>query len=340
MTAALRFRLALPQDAAAITACVRAVRGEEYPIRLLYAPDELAQAIADARLVFALAITPAGEVPGEVVGLAALEPSPYGRTGELGALMVRPSLRRQHVADDLRRLLAGWAREHGRRGLWGEVLAPMADTPEAACVSQRFTENAQLVPCGIALGLWPGPDGARQSFVRYARPLPQGSMPTIGRLPSRHRELAEEILHRLHCYVAFEKERPASGLSRLHATHEPALRSWSLAVPQIGSDSAAQLQAAITRLQADPGVACAHLELPLAQPGASALCELAETRGFFFSTLTPEAFNDGPGLRLQWLANPIEPTALVLLNPLAQRIAGHQAREQARVQAGAVAAAA
>ncbi|MGV2480022.1 UNVERIFIED_CONTAM: hypothetical protein IGO34_24785, partial [Salmonella enterica subsp. enterica serovar Weltevreden] len=111
MSGALQFRLATREDAAAITACVRAVRGEQYPIRLLYAPDELAQAIADARLVFALAVTPGGEVPDEVVGLAALEPSPYGRTGELGVLMVRPALRRQHVADDLRRLLADWARE-------------------------------------------------------------------------------------------------------------------------------------------------------------------------------------------------------------------------------------
>ena len=345
MTDALQFRLASPQDAAAITACVRAVRGEEYPIRLLYAPDELALAIADARLVFALALLPANaevadEAVDEVVGLAALEPSPYGRTGELGVLMVRPALRRQHVADDLRRLLAGWAREQGRRGLWGEVLAPMAGTPEAACVSQRFSENAQLVPCGIALGLWPAPDGTRQSFVRYARPLPPDTPPVACQLPEQHRALAAKILERLQCPVSFEDERRPRRSGLLHAKYEPALRSWVLSVPRIGSDSAANLLATIAHLQADPGVACAHLELPMAQPGASALCELAEARGFFFSTLTPEAFADGPGLRLQWLAKPIEPTALALLNPLAQRIAEHQSREQARVRRWAIAAAA
>jgi hypothetical protein len=337
MSEAPRFRLATPQDAAGITACVHAVRGQSYPNRLLYAPTELAQAIADARLVFALALLPS---TGEVAGLAALEPSPYGRTAELGVLMVRPSLRRQHVADDMRRLLAAWAREQGRRGLWGEVLAPVAESAEAVCISQRFTENAQLVPCGIALGLWPGPGGERQSFVRYARPLPPDAVPTACQLPERHRALAAEILERLCCPVSFGAETPASGLSRLHATHEQALRSWVLAVPRIGSDSAGQLLAAIARLQADPGVACAHLELPLAQPGAIALCELAEARGFFFSTVTPEAFRDGPGLRLQWLAEPIEPTALVLLNPLARRIAEHQFQEQARVRACAIAAAA
>ena len=46
MTEALQFRLASPEDAAAITACVRAVRGEHYQNRLLYAPEELAQVIA------------------------------------------------------------------------------------------------------------------------------------------------------------------------------------------------------------------------------------------------------------------------------------------------------
>lgn len=337
MTETPEFRLATPRDAAGITACVRAVRGESYPIRLLYAPAELAQAIADARLVFALALLPSS---GEVAGLAALEPSPYGRTAELGVLMVRPSLRRQGIADDMRRLLAAWAREQGRRGLWGEVLAPVAESPEAVCISQRFTENAQLVPCGIALGLWPGIGGTRQSFVRYARPLPPDAASTACRLPARHHAITAEILGRLCCPVSFEEESPASGLSRLHATHDQGLRSWVLAVPRIGSDSAAQLLAAITRLQADPGVACAHLELPLAQPGASLLCELAEAQGFFFSTITPEAFREGPGLRLQWLAQPIEPTALALLNPLARRIAEHQFREQARVRACAVAAAA
>lgn len=337
MTAALRFRLALPQDAAAITACVRAVRGEQYPIRLLYQPVELAQAIAGNRLVFALALLPS---TGEVAGLAALEPSPYGRTGELGVMMVLPEYRRQRVADDLRQRLVAWAREQGRRGLWGEVLAPVAESPEAACVSQRFTENAQLVPSGIALGLWPGSNGERQSFVRYARPLPPGEATKICRLPSRHRALTAEILERLCCPVSFVADRPASGAGILDAKHEEGLRSWVLAVPRIGSDSAAELLVALWRIQADPRVACAHLELPLAQPGASMLCELAESRGFFFSTVTAEPFHDGPGLRLQWLANPIEPTALVLLNPLAQRIAGHQSREQARVQAGAVAAAA
>lgn len=337
MTGAPQLRLATPQDAAAITACVRAVRGEHYPIRLLYRPAELAQAIAEARLVFALALLPP---TGEVAGLAALEPSPYGRAAELGVLMVRPSLRRQHVADDMRRLLAAWAREQGRLGLWGEVLAPPAESAEAICVSQRFSENAQLVPCGITLGLWPGSNGGRQSFVRYARPLPPGVASTGCQLPLRHGELAAEIFDRLCCPVTFEAERPASGEGSLHLKYEPTLCSLALAMPRIGRDSAARMLAAIARAQADPGVACALLELPLAQPGAIALCELAEARGFFFSTVIPEAFSDGPGLRLQWLAEPIEPDALALLNPLARRIAGHQSREQERVRPWAVAAAA
>ncbi|AXQ29649.1 hypothetical protein D0B54_13590 [Solimonas sp. K1W22B-7] len=337
MTQALRFRLATPQDAVAIIACVRAVRGEHYPIRLLYAPEELAQAIAYARLVFALALLPS---TGEVAGLAALEPSPYGRTGEMGVMMVLPTHRRRHVADDLRLLLVAWARQHGRRGLWGEVLAPVADSPDAACVSQRFTENAQLVPSGIALGLWPGPGGERQSFVRYARPLPAKASSKACRLPTRHRALVSEILGRLNCPVSFTADSPASGAGILDAKHEEGLRSWVLAVPRIGSDSAAELAGAIRRIQTHPDVAYAHLELPLAQPGASALCELAEARGFFFSTVTAEPFHDGPGLRLQWLAQPIEPNGLLLLNPLARRIAGHQSREQERVRPWAVAAAA
>ncbi|MDM4772152.1 GNAT family N-acetyltransferase [Solimonas sp. SE-A11] len=333
MTDALQFRLASPQDAEAITACVRAVRGDHYPNRLLYAPEELAQVIAGNRLVFALALLPS---TGEVAGLAALEPSPYGRTGELGVMMVRPSQRRQHVADDLRLLLVAWARENGRRGLWGEVLAPLRQSPDTACASQQLTERAQLVPCGIALGLWPGPAGERDSFVRYARPLPPDAMPTACRLAARHRALASEILERLCCPVSFEDESSASGTGILDMKHEAGLCSWSLAVPRIGRDSAAELLVAIWRIQADPGVACAQLELPLAQPGASTLCELAEARGFFFSTITAEPFSDGPGLRLQWLAQAIDPGELVLINPLARRIAEHQSREQARVRSTSI----
>lgn len=337
MTEALRFRLATPQDAAAITACVRAVHGEQYPNRLLYAPEEIARAIAYTRLIFALALLPS---TGEVVGLASLEPSLYGRSGELGTVMVRPSFRRLCVAEETRLLLVAWAQKHGRRGVWSEVLAPYPDSPEAACVSQRFAERAGRVPCGIALGLWPGPAGERRSFVRYAWVLPSGTRPTICRLPTRHRSLAAEIFDRLCCPVSFAADQPAGGAGILDAKHEEELRSWVLAVPRIGSDSAAALLAAIEGIQADPSVACAHLELPLAQPGASVLCDLAEARGFFFSTVTPEAFRGGPSLRLQWLAQPIEPTALALLNPLSRRIAGHQAREQERVRPWAVAAAA
>lgn len=333
MADALQFRLALPQDAEDITACVRAVRGDHYPNRLLYKPKELARVIAGNRLVFALALLPS---TGEVAGLAALEPSPYGRTGELGVMMVRPSQRRQHVADDLRLLLVAWARENGRRGLWGEVLAPHRDSPDAGCASQHFTENAKLVPCGIALGLWPGPAGERQSFVRYARPLLADTVPTACRLPARHRLLASEILERLCCPISFEAESLAGGTGILDMKHEAGLRSWSLTVPRIGRDSASELLVAMWRIQADPGVACVQLELPLAQAGASTLCELAESRGFFFSTITAEPFSDGPGLRLQWLAQPIDPGELVLINPLARRIAEHQSREQARVRSTSI----
>ncbi len=337
MAEALKFRLALPQDATAITACVRAVHGAHYPNRLFYAPEEVAQAIASTRLVCALALLPS---TGEVVGLAALEPSPYGCAGELGAVMVLPSLRRRRTADEVRLLLVAWAREHGRRGVWSEVLAPYRDAPEGACVSQRFAERAGRVPCGLALGLWPGPAGGRRSFVRYAWVLPSGAMPTICRLHNRHRGLAAEIFDRLCCPVRFEADQPASGVGILDAKHDEGLRSWVLTAPRIGRNSAADLLVAIWRIQGDPNVACAHLELPLAQPGAIALCELAESRGFFFSTVTPEAFGDGPGLRLQWLAQPVETSELVLLNPLARRIAEHQWREQVRVQAGAMAVAA
>lgn len=328
-----QLRLAMPADAATITAFVRTLRGEHYPNRLLYTPTDLAQAIERRSLVIALAMRPQS---GEVIGMAALDCSPYGRIAELGMLMVLPVLRRQHVADDLRRLLADWARDNGHAGVYTEVLAPRTDAPDSALIAQAFAEREQAIPCGLALGLWPDRDGGRQSFVRYTRPRPADEAPVRCRLPVHHQAMAKQILDPLRCAVVFDGDGSIQGAGMLHAQHDPLLSSWVLTVPRIGADSAAQLRSIIAELQANPAVACAHLELPLAQAGAIALCELAEVQCFFFSTLTPQAFDGGLGLRLQWLAQPIDPTGLALLNPLARRIAEHQHREQQRVRGEAM----
>lgn len=325
----LQILLATPAHAAAITACVRAVRGEAYPNRLLYRTDDLARAISQGRLMIAIAVLPS---TGQVVGMAALDCSAYGPVAELGMVMVLPSLRRLHIADDLRGLLIAQGQSQGLRGVYTEVLAPATDAPPGNLVGQTFAEREGVSPCGVTLGLWPSPDGGRQSFVRYLRPSAPGRVSTLCRLPARHQSLAAEILGRLGYPVEFVADGVVSGNGAVHTLHDPELSSWVLDVSRIGVDTASQLLSVITQIQANPAVTCAHLELPLAQPGAMALCELAEAQGFFFSTLTPHAFRDGPGLRLQWLAAPIDPTQLALLNPLAQRIAHYQAQEQFRVR--------
>ena len=327
-----QIHLATPAHAAAITACVRAVRGEAYPNRLLYRTDDLALAIGQGRLVIAIAALPS---TGQVVGMAALDCSPYGPVAELGMVMVLPSLRRLHIADDLRGLLIAQGQSQGLRGVYTEVLAPATDALPGTLVGQTFAEREGVSPCGVTLGLWPGADGGRQSFVRYLRPSSPGRVSTLCRLPVRHQSLASEIFGCLGYAVEFVADGVVSGTGALHALRDSNLSSWVLDVSRIGVDSVSQLRSVITQIQADPDVTCAHLELPLAQPGAAALCELAEAQGFFFSTLTPHAFKDGPGLRLQWLAAPIDPTQLALLNPLAKRIAHYLAQEQFRVGARA-----
>jgi hypothetical protein len=325
--------LATPDHAEAIGVCVRKVHGDRYPVRLLYDATALARAIADGRLMVAVAMDASCT---DVIGMAALERSAYGPTAEFGMLMVLPEHRRSHVAIDLRNLLAAQAESAGvLQALFNEVHAPSMGACAAAVASQRFAERVGVVPCGLTLGFWPDAAGGRRSFVRYGRRLVDDAAARICRLPARHRALALEIFERLGLPIRFADDGVAGGSGLVSAHHEAHVAGWVLSVPRVGSDSATQLRRLIREIQADPQAACAHLDLPLSQAGATELCELAEAHGFFFSGVTPHAFADGHGLRLQWLATAIDPTQLVLLNPLARRIAQHQAQEQFRVRAKA-----
>jgi hypothetical protein len=321
-----------PEHAAGMTACMRRA-GDDGPfLPLLHAPERLARAIEERELLAVVALAEP-----EVIGLAVLEPSPQGPIAESGGLVVPPAMRRPGIADGLRERLIVIAREAGLRGYYDEVLAPPGIGGRSGeLAEQRIAERAAIVPCGLTLGSRPDGFGGRQSFVRYYRSLARDTAPRHCHLPLHHRALAAEVFVRCGRPRTFIDDGEASGRGELVTRYDPQWASWMLSIPAVGADSAAALDAAIDTLQGHPDGAGAYLELPLAQPGVAALCLRAEARGFFFSSLTPHAFADSDGLRLQWLAVPINPAHLALLNPFARRIAEHVAREQRRVGHAAV----
>jgi hypothetical protein len=70
------------------------------------------------------------------------------------------------------------------------------------------------------------------------------------------------------------------------------------------------------------------LSLPLAQGGASYLCEAAEADGFFFSGVQPHFAPDGDFLRLQYLNIDLDPAHIHLYSTFAKKLLDYILKER------------
>src|SRR5207253_388109 len=79
----------------------------------------------------------------------------------------------------------------------------------------------------------------------------------------------------------------------------PELQRAIIQVHRVGHDTTDTVCRIRRELCRDGGVEVIYVELPLAQPGTTGVCEAAEEDGFFFSGLAPLYLTGGDAIRLQ-----------------------------------------
>jgi hypothetical protein len=317
-----------PGDEAGLCACVCCCYGDAYVVhKELYHPEQIARLNASCRLVSIVAV----EATGDIVGHYAIERPELGPIGETGEAMVHPDYRHHRLFEQMRPVLLDAARQLGMAGLFG---LPVTNHT----FSQRMYEHGAGFPCGVNLGILPKtfhnttePLTQRLSTLLYFEFL-QRPHKVVAHLPRRHRPMLERIYRQFDIAVQFP-EVPAEpeGTEELDVDYFPSLQFGIIRVRQGGPSAAGAVRRAWRNLCATQGAEAVYLELPLAQPATSALCEAAEADGFFFSGVGPLFAADGDALRLQYLAVPLDSRQLQIENAFARELQAYVEAERQRV---------
>jgi GNAT superfamily N-acetyltransferase len=302
-----------PSDAPALVECVRAIYGETYPCPVLYDPGAILHHNESGEWQSAIAL----DETGRVIGHIALERYGIGPVWEIGMAMVLPEYRSRGVRKQLLHVLSDAAATQAIPGIFSEMgtaREPLGELP-------GFTHSH---PCGLTLGLWPGTVRTNPSstapaprvsflmFFRYRLPL---TKPSPLHLPEEYQSIASRIFAQWILSVEFATPQalPPQGELRLEPRAE--WNSLYIRVPRVGRDALSQLDQVCDRFRQSNKFEAAYLELPLAQPGADAICRHARTLGFFFSGIGPHFFNDGHALRMQCLKSDPQLNLLSFTHP-------------------------
>jgi hypothetical protein len=327
LPAGYQFRRFQPTDAAGIVACVRQIYGDSYVHPELYDTEAICRLNDEGELVSVIATGPEGDV----VGHYALERPDLGRLAETGEALVVPEHRHHQLMENMRTLLEQHARKLALKGLFGNVVTNHV-------FSQRVVERFAERPCAVTLGWSP------KSFHNMSQSLPQRmselvyfkhlDLPeeTVVYLPERHRLWCLRIYEQLSAPIKLRNGSPtnsqASGCLRCEVRSD--LARANLRIQSIGCDTASAIRDALASCQ-QSGIEAVFLDLPLADPGAPALCEQAESMGFFFSGICPLFASTGDVLRLQWLGVELDESLLQIESPLARELLGYVAAERRRI---------
>jgi hypothetical protein len=320
-----------PRDAIGVSQLIYRAYGYSYPNPDLYYPDRIVELNATGQLVSVVVVDESGTVEGHY----ALERPDLGAVAEAGQAVVAPAHRGRQL---LERMQAGLVEEGRRLGLCGIYVQPVT----AHTLTQRVQEHFGVRLCGVSLGVWPALDfkqfaeethPRRSSLLLYFEYL-QPPPPAAVHVPARHRAMVERIYANLGQPVELQRGRAPRGSGQVNVSYLKTHRLGTIAVRQIGNDTAADVRWARDDLVASAGAEAVLLELPLAQPAAASLCEAAEAAGFFFSGIGPSFAPDGDTLRLQYLAVPVDSSQLQILTPLGKELLAYVDAERERVGRG------
>lgn len=297
-----------PEDAPGVARLTYQVYGYDYQHEELYFPERLA-AMNRSGLLYSMVALDAAE---EVVGHYALELVPGRVVAEAGEALVSPAHRGRKLMERMGAQLEADAPSLGLKAIFSEAVTLHP-------YSQKAAEGFGRTPCGLTLNVIPH-EGGRTTCVFYfqhlARPEPREVY-----LPARYRELC------LGLYGRLNDPARAGSPGRLEDEHgallvelQPDYQYGNIRVTHPARDSAAQVAQALQDLRELGQVPSVYLELPLSHPGTPQLAEEVRPLGFIFSALTPLFAPEGDMLRLQWLAEPIEPERIHLNAEATRRI--------------------
>ncbi|MBX9583169.1 MAG: hypothetical protein K2X87_22920 [Gemmataceae bacterium] len=315
-----------PDDAAGVARLVESVYGATYYPPDLYHPGRIVRLNEDGQLVSVVALDPAGGV----VGHYAVERPRPGAVAEASDAIVAPPCRHHQLLERMRVVLRGEAVGLGLAGLVGYPVTNHV-------FSQKAEEHFGAKPCGVALGLWPRtfhnlpePLPQRMSFVLYFEYLrrPAG----VVHEDTPHAEVVARIAGQYGVPVEVRPAGSPAGVGEVEVEYEGPVQAGTVRVRRVGADTAAAVRRAGREL-VGRGARAVTLELPLAQPGAAAVCRAAEADGFFFCGLGPAFADDGDVLLLQLVVEDLDLSLVQLDGPFARDLLAYVGRERDRVRA-------
>lgn len=318
-----------PEEAMGVAQCIYRTYGYSYPNEDLYYPDRIVEQNETGELVSAVAIDEAGDL----VGHYALERPGLGPIAESGQAVVVPAHRGRGLMEQMRAFLVEEARTLSLAGIFGQ---PVANHTYSQRVNERFGSRL----CGISLGLAPATitfkeidETMRQrvSTMLYFKAITGTPGGTV-HVPVHHQEIVRRIYQELDAPVEFGRPMALFGFGRVDTAFHGGMRRGIISVHSIGADTPAEIRQA-QRVMLETGSAeVIYLELPLSHPSTPTLADQAEAAGFFFSAVGPCFARTGDALRLQYLAVPLDPAQLQIVNPFGSELRDYITREWERVR--------
>src|SRR5581483_5309529 len=252
--------------------------------------------------------------------------------------------RGRRLMERMRAFLEDEGRRLGLRGIYGQPVTTHV-------FSQRVNESFGSQVCAVSLGLAPRsvsfkgiqtePLPQRESLMLYFKYLGPASR-VVAYAPAHHRPVLERIYASLGASVELRADpgdapfdvrayARAVDAERVDVSFKPDYGLGIIRVRQIGPDTGSAVRR-LRRELAESGAEAIFVEVPLAQPGAPALCRAAESAGFFFSGLGPSFAADGDALRLQYLSVPLDAAGLQIASPFGRELLAYVEAERQRVE--------
>jgi anti-sigma regulatory factor (Ser/Thr protein kinase) len=323
-----------PEEGIRVSQCIYRTYGATYPNEDLYYPERITLMNETGEMISAVAVDESSNIVGHY-SLKRIGPEPVMESGQA---VVAPAHRSRKLMERMRTFLEEEGKHAGLVGIFGEPVT-------SHTFSQRTNESFGSRPCGLSLGLVPRslnfkkirnePLAQRESCMIYFKYLTTAPLPTTVYMPTQHQEIIGRIYAALGAPAEFRTPYAltlqADGPGEVAVSFSRYCGFGLIQVQKIGADTPAEIIRARHDLCELTGAEVVYLELPLAQAGTPALCNIAEEKGFFMSGIGPHFASDGDVLRLQYLNAEIEMSRIQVYNAFGKELLAYIEKEKSRI---------
>ncbi len=318
----------VPADGIGVARAFYLTYGYAYDLAAVYVPQRLVELNESGSYISIVALASNGEV----IGHCALARDGDAPIADVAGAIVLPAHRGRNL---LNRMLERAEAEAAALGLAAYYSEPVTDHPRTQISSESFGEKA----CGLTLGEAPRSFVARhmelstttqrQSCMLYVKPL-RPREPRAIYAPPRHRSIVARIYEQLGLPVTFADGTPSDGRGLFHAGITRRDGIATVDIEAIGSETPELVCQAVEDLRATQRLGAIYASLALEDPGAPALCETLESRGFFFSGVGPWMLDGKDALRLQMPLTRVDLSAIVVVGEFGKLLLDYVASERER----------